>query len=77
MYRILVSFEHEQYRRLRDEARRKGISISALIRQLVDEHFSTATTSTIDPLDAIKGIGSGSGEPVGRGHNSYLYRNAD
>ena len=77
MHRTQISLEHGQYRRLRAEARRNGISLSALIRRLVDEHFSTATTSAIDPLEAIEGIESGTGEPVGREHNRYLYRSAD
>ena len=74
MHRTQISLEHEQYRRLGDEARRRGISLSALIRRLVDEHFGAGTTSASDPLEAIEGIGSGTGEPVGREHNRYLYR---
>ena len=30
-----------------------------------------------DPLEVVKGIGSGTGEPVGREHNRYLYRSSD
>ena len=30
-----------------------------------------------DPLEAVNGIGSGTGEPVGREHNRYLYRNSN
>ncbi len=47
--------------------------MSALIRDLIDEYFSTSEKLQKDPLDAIRGIGTGSGEPVGRDHNQYLY----
>ena len=77
MHRTQISLEQEQYRRLGAEARRKGISLSALIRRLVDEYFSIGTAPMTDPLEAVNGIGSGTGEPVGREHNRYLYRNSD
>ncbi|MCZ0954800.1 MAG: ribbon-helix-helix protein, CopG family [Rhodospirillaceae bacterium] len=77
MHRTQISLEQEQYRRLGAEARRKGISLSALIRRLVDDYFSIGTSQKSDPLEAVKGIGSGTGEPVGREHNRYLYRSAD
>ena len=77
MYRTQISLEREQYRRLRREARREGISLSALIRRLVDEHFNAGAARAIDPLEAVAGIGSGTGAPVGREHNRYLYGSAD
>ena len=73
MHRTQISLEHEQYRLLGAEARRKGISLSALIRSLVDEYFGAHREPEQDPLEAVIGIGSGTGDPVGREHNRYLY----
>ena len=73
MHRTQISLEHEQYRLLGIEARRQGISLSALIRRLVDGYFKSRTDLKQDPLEAVTGIGSGTGDPVGREHNRYLY----
>lgn len=77
MHRTQISLEQEQYRLLGIEATRLGISLSALIRNLVDEHFQTGGGPLEDPLDAVTGIGSGTGDPVGREHNRYLYGSSD
>ena len=73
MNRTQISLEPEQHRRLGEEARRKGISLSALIRRLVDEYFGRQSLPEEDPLEAIVGIGTGTGEPIGREHNRHLY----
>jgi len=77
MHRTQISLEPEQYRRLGDEARRRGISLAALIRGLIDEHLDRGQPPTDDPLDALIGIGEGSGEPVGRDHDRHLYGPGD
>ena len=77
MHRTQISLEHEQYRLLGVEAKRKGISLSALIRTLVDQHFNAGAAREIDPLEVVAGIGSGTGAPIGREHNRYLYGGAD
>ena len=77
MHRTQISLEHEQYRLLGMEAKRQGISLSALIRRLVDRHFNAKAGREIDPLEVVAGIGSGTGAPVGREHNRYLYGNVD
>ncbi len=77
MHRTQISLEQEQYRLLGIEARRRGISLSALIRSLVDEHFNADRGHVQDPLEAVIGIGSGTGDPIGREHNRYLYGSAD
>lgn len=77
MHRTQISLEHEQYRLLGVEARRQGISLSALIRSLVDEYFGSDRAPEEDPLEAVIGIGSGTGGSVGREHNHYLYGRAD
>ena len=73
MHRTQISLEPEQYRRLGEEARRRQISLSALIRRMVDEYFGNKGPLEEDPFEAIVGIGTGTGEPVGREHNRYLY----
>ena len=73
-----MSLEHEQYRRVEaDEAKRKGFSLLALIRNLVDKYFGSGKPPEWNPLEAVIGIGSGTGESVGREHNRYLYEDAD
>ena len=77
MHRTQISLEQEQHRLLGIEARRRGISLSALIRNLVDEYFNADRRPVQDPLEAVIGIGAGTGDPVGRDHNRYLYGGAD
>jgi len=73
MYRTQISLDPEQHRRLGEEARRLGISASALIRRLVTEYLATPDPDDEDPLAAITGIAHGGGEPIGREHNRFLY----
>jgi hypothetical protein len=56
--------EPEQYRRLGQEAQRLGISASALIRRLIDEHLGDPGPADDDPLAAMTGIGHGGGEAI-------------
>lgn len=76
MHRTQISLEKEQYELLKREARRRGLSLSALLRELVGARYqkgSRRARRTPDPLGAITGIGSGTGEAVGRNHNVFLY----
>ena len=73
MHRTQISLEREQYRRLGEEARLRRISLAALIRSLIDEHLGRSQPPEQDPLDGLVGIGEGTGEPVGREHDRYLY----
>lgn len=74
MRRTQISLEGAQYRRLADEARRAGVSMSALIRRLLAEHFGEQSgPPSRDALESIVGIGTGTGEAVGRDHDAYLY----
>ncbi|OGA00189.1 MAG: hypothetical protein A3H35_20680 [Betaproteobacteria bacterium RIFCSPLOWO2_02_FULL_62_17] len=75
MHRTQISLESKQYEWLLAESRRRGVSLSALIRQMVAES-SKAKRLGRDPLTAITGIAAGSGEPVGREHNHFLYGKA-
>ena len=69
--------ERKQYRRLAAEARRRGISLAALIRRLIDEFPGSDRPPEQDPLEAVIGVGSGTGGAVGREHNRHLYGRAD
>ena len=72
MHRTQISLESGQYEWLLAESRRRRISLSGLIRQLVSER-SAKGGRTRDPLAAVTGIAAGSGEPIGREHNRFLY----
>ena len=77
MHRTQISLESEQYRLLAEEARRRGLSLAAVIRGLIDDHLGRNEPPVEDPLDALIGIGKGSGEPIGREHNRHLYGEMD
>ena len=72
MHRTQISLEESQYERLMQEARQLGISLSELLRRMIDTRFEKAPPPE-NPLSAIEGIGEGDGQPVGREHNTYLY----
>ncbi|MDO8631961.1 MAG: hypothetical protein Q7R41_15860 [Phycisphaerales bacterium] len=72
MHRTQISLETGQYEWLLAESRRRGISLSGLIRQMVSERSATRSRGR-DPLAAVSGIAAGSGDPIGREHNRFLY----
>lgn len=76
MHRTQISLEADQHRRLREEARSRGVSLSAILRELIDAKLGEAKrtrTKRPDPLASITGIANGPGERVGRDHDRYLY----
>jgi len=75
MHRTQISLEREQYDLLATEAQRRGVSLAAVIRDLITGKLgkSPRLRRETDPLAGITGIGSGTGEPVGRNHNRLLY----
>lgn len=72
MHRTQISLEQTQYEALAQESKRLGISLSELVRRLVTGYFEQKPPHE-DPLDMLAGIAAGSGEPVGREHNRYIY----
>lgn len=72
MHRTQISLESAQYQRLTQEARRLGISMSAVIRRLIDSHL-VSDGKERDPLREITGIAEGQGRYAARRHNEYLY----
>lgn len=76
MHRTQISLEREQYELLTREAQRRGVSLSALLRELVGARYQRPKASQRqrpDALASITGLGAGSGEAVGRKHNRLLY----
>ena len=73
-HRTQISLEHRQYQMLLDLSRKTRRSLSAIIRDLVDEMFAKRPTSLkSDPVSGIVGLGSGNGASVAREHDDYLY----
>lgn len=75
MLRTQISLEGRQHEMLKQEAGRLGISMSALLRRIIDAHLASAQdgAAVSSPLGAITGIADGRGEYVARKHNRYLY----
>lgn len=72
MHRTQISLKEDQYENLVQEANRLNISLSELIRRLADEYLQKQQPQK-SAIDELAGIGSGTGEAIGRNHNRYLY----
>lgn len=72
MHRTQISLENWQYEMLSRKAAATNKSLSALIRELVDNAFGTPHVED-DPLGAITGIATGDGRAAGREHDHLLY----
>lgn len=77
MHRTQISLEEQQYHNLRQYAHNKNQSISAIIRELLNEHIPDLQSDAIasSPLKQLKGTISGKGSTTGREHNKLLYKN--
>ena len=75
MHRTQIQLEERQYRYLKAMARRRGKSISALLRELVDEQIREQDKRGNDPLLEIVGMAEGPEEATARHHDDYLYGN--
>lgn len=75
MHRTQISLEEQQYKNLQRYALRENLSISAVIRELLDKHLPPAPAAKAEgnPLLALKGMVSGKGKTRGRDHNDVLY----
>jgi post-segregation antitoxin (ccd killing protein) len=74
MVRMQIQFTEEQQKELRYQARKRGISISALVREAVDHELSrrgTKNEAWERMLGAI-GCGHGDGSNVSEYHDDYL-----
>ena len=74
MVRMQIQFTEEQQAELRYQAHKRGISISALVREAVDQELSrreSRAEAWARALSAI-GCGRGDGTNVGERHDEFL-----
>jgi Arc/MetJ-type ribon-helix-helix transcriptional regulator len=76
MERTQISLEERQARRLRQLARRRGVSMAHLIREAVERVYGSTDQAADDArweraMGAI-GSGHGGGDAVARDHDRYL-----
>ena len=75
MHRSQILLEPRQYYYVRDEARRRNMSLSALIRQWIDQQMDTKIGDNLEEDPFWEMIGMGSDDPdVARNHDMYIYR---
>lgn len=74
MVRMQIQFTEEQQAELRRQARMRGISISALVREAVDRELSRDLTreEAWARLLSVVGTAHGGGENVAENHDDYL-----
>ena len=72
MHRTQLLLEDWQYEALRGRAQREGLSLSALVRDILGASLTGTSPATRKGLDAIAGIGEDA-EAYGEHHDRYLY----
>ncbi len=76
-HRTQLILEDEHYTYLKETANRRGVSISSLVREMVEmyqvEQRHRPGAVREDPMMAIAGDFEGSGEAVGRNAEEILY----
>lgn len=75
MVRMQIQFTEEQQAELRHQARRRGISISALVREAVDRELEGYESREEAWQRALAVIGTGHGGPpynVAENHDEHL-----
>lgn len=74
MRRFQILIEEEQYRFPINEAGRRGVSISVLLRELIDDHILSNRNPPLeqDALWDMVGIARGGVEDVSQEHDRYL-----
>jgi hypothetical protein len=74
MKRFQFALTRRDYAFLRHEARRRRTSMSAVIRELIQDRIRARRRIPRDhPFRNIIGIGRGDGSPVSEKHDEYLY----
>ncbi len=71
MHRTQIQLTFEQLESLRSVARDKGISLSAVIRELLDKELATRTASRERMIAAVGGFRSGRSD-ISVNHDEYL-----
>ncbi len=72
MHRTQILLEEVQHHFLADEARRQGKSISALLRQLIDEYIESQRQLPLDRDPLLIGIARGGPDKISEDHDRYL-----
>lgn len=74
MHRSQVMLEDEHYRFLVDEAKRRGKSISALLREWIDQRMHRQQQRPLDqdPLWDMVGIARGGKGKISEDHDRYV-----
>lgn len=72
MQRTQILLDDWQYEALKARASREGLSMSELLRQILDTHLAKPSTKASHELDAIRGIADDTGAR-GRDHDDHLY----
>jgi hypothetical protein len=74
MHRTQVYLEETHCQLLRARAKREGKSLAAVLREILDQHFSAADGGSVDdPFARVIGIGKGDGSTVAENYEDYLY----
>ncbi len=73
--RTQVLVDEEDYQRLKREAFERGISMSAVVREMCRERYARAKTTIKDPEAALRFIGAArdTKTDVAERHDDYLY----
>ena len=72
MHRAQIMIEPWHHDALRALAESRGVSVSAIVRDILTEHLSTAPGTVKKRLDEIAGVAEGPAD-LGSEHDSYLY----
>jgi hypothetical protein len=74
MHRTQIYLDDSLYQILRNRANRESKTISALIREILDEFLGIQPRKQgTDPFDAVIGTGKGDGSRVAENYEDYLY----
>jgi len=73
MHRSQIMLKEHQYAYLANEAQRQGMSISQIIRELIDEHIAQSHNLENDPFFDIIGMVEGDDPNAAIDHDYYVY----
>ncbi len=74
VHRTQIYLEEGHYQMLRSIARRKGKSLAAVLRDIIDCYLQpSSATADSDPFHRVIGIGKGDGSAVAENYENYLY----
>ena len=75
LVRTQVQLGEDQYRNLKQEAFRRGVSMSALLREILVERYTKPRRSQADIEVGLRmvGLASDSVDDVSERHDDYLY----